>query len=255
LTKEQIGIISGLFVVVGFIPYLIRVLQGKITHNSLTSWFLWGAIGFALLTTYDATGAKSNIWPAWGVFLDPTIIAIILIAKRNGKMGKLSMIDWVCILLCLTSLVGLCWFKVNAKDSRELAAYALYLAILADACAAVPIIIEAWNDPLHDRPFAWLMLVTGYFIDLFALPNSNFESYILPVSTCILIKMSMASFTLCQLTTIELLWYNPYRLAHLLIIKTFVHKQIKTVLYGRLQGMGSSGIPSPILRYRHNDRR
>jgi hypothetical protein len=42
---------------------------------------------------------------------------------------------------------------------------------------------------LHDRPFAWMMLVAGYFIDLFALPDSSFESYILPVSTCIVYSM------------------------------------------------------------------
>lgn len=186
MTKEQIGIISGMLVFIGFIPYLMRVWQGKITHNSLTSWFLWSAIGFALLVTYDATGAKSNIWPAWGVFLDPTIIAVILVAKRKGKAGHVSMMDWICIILCIASLAGLWHCKVNAKGSRELAAYSLYLAILADACAAMPIIIEAWKDPLHDRPFAWIMLVAGYFIDLFALPDSRFESYILPVSTCII---------------------------------------------------------------------
>jgi uncharacterized protein with PQ loop repeat len=189
LTKEQIGILSGLLVVVGFIPYFIRVWQGKITHNNLTSWFLWSAIGFALLATYDATGAKSNIWPVWGVFLDPTIIALTLIVKRKGKIGRLKAFDWICALFCAASLAGLCYCRMNTQGSRELAAYALYLAILADACAAVPIIIEAWKHPLHDRPFAWIMLVAGYFIDLFALPDSSFESYVLPVSTCIIYSM------------------------------------------------------------------
>jgi len=171
---------------IGFIPYMVRVWQGKITHESLTSWFLWSAIGFALLVTYDATGAKSNIWPAWGVFLDPTIIAIILIAKRKGRLRRPGMVDWICIVLCFCSLTGLCWFKVFAGASKELAGYALYLAILADTCAAVPIIIEAWKDPLHDRPFAWVMLVAGYFTDLYALPDWNFESYVLPATICIL---------------------------------------------------------------------
>lgn len=189
MTKEQIGIISGLFVGIGFIPYMVRVWQGKITHNSLTSWFLWSAIGFALLVTYDATGAKSNIWPAWGVFLDPVTIAAILIAKRKGKIGRISMMDWASIVFCFASLAGLLYCKVYAKEYKELAAYPLYLAILADTCAAVPIIIEAWKDPLHDRPFAWVMLVAGYFTDLFALPDTKFESYILPIAICTLYSL------------------------------------------------------------------
>ena len=186
MTKEHIGLISGLLVFIGFVPYTIRVLQGKITHDNVTSWFLWSAIGFALLVTYDAAGAEDNIWPAWGVFLDPLIIAIILIAKRKGKLERPKRMEWICIVCCAIALAGFCYCKVDGSKSHELAAYSLYLAIVADTFAAVPIIIEAWKDPLHDRPFAWIMLVAGYFLDLFALPDTRPESYLLPVYICIL---------------------------------------------------------------------
>ena len=175
MNTEIIGLVSGLLVVISVIPYSIRTYQGKI-HPNLTSWSLWTLIGLALLLTYKSSGAKANIWPAIFGFINPLLIAV-LILRQHGKWIKPNKIEIVCSVFCLLSF-GL-WFLV--RESNELAQYALYLAIVADACAAIPTIVFVWMHPDGDRPFAWGFYAVGYGLAIFAITEHTFANYILPL--------------------------------------------------------------------------
>jgi hypothetical protein len=162
-------------VIISVIPYAIRTSQGKITPN-LTSWSLWSLIGLALLLTYDSSGAEANVWPAVFGFFNPTFITV-LAAKRRGEWTKPTKVEIVCIVICLLSLA--LWLAV--RESRELVQYALYLAIVADACAAIPTIVFVWAQPLKDRPFAWGLFAVGYGLAIFAITEHTVANYILPL--------------------------------------------------------------------------
>ena len=175
MSTETIGMVSGLLVMMSIIPYSIRIYQSKI-HPNLTGWSLWTLIGLALLLTYESSGAKANIWPAVFGFTNPLLITI-LVAKQKGGWSKPDKWEWLCILLCVVSLVS--WLTV--RNVKELAQFALYLAIIADGCAAIPTFRLVWMQPDSDRPFAWAFFAVGYGLAILAITNHTFANYALPL--------------------------------------------------------------------------
>lgn len=176
MDTETIGLISGLLVVVSGITYGIRTYEKKI-HPNLTSWSLWTILGLVLLLTYRSSGAKENVWPAIFGFTNPLLVLIIMIVQRNGQWERLNKTEVACIVFGLLSL-GL-WAVV--RESRDLSSYALYLAIIADACAAIPTIAYVWRTPEGERPFAWGLFAIAYGMAVFAITEHTFANYALPV--------------------------------------------------------------------------
>jgi hypothetical protein len=128
------GAIASLLVIVSVIPYAFRAYQRKV-HPSLTSWSLWALIALVLLLTYRSSGAKENAWPTIFGFFNPFLI-VITVMIRQGGWKKPTRVELGCIIFCILSLI--LW--VFVKESKMLSQFALYLAILADALAAVPTI-------------------------------------------------------------------------------------------------------------------
>ena len=175
MSTETIGFISGLLVIVSIIPYAIRTYEGKI-HPNLTSWSLWTLIGLALLLTYKSSGAGANVWPAMFGFTNPLLITL-LVLKKHGRWKRMNRIEIFCLVLGLISL-GI-WVAVH--DRPELAQFALYLAIGADAFAAIPTFHFVWTQPHGDRPFAWCFFAVGYGLAIFAITEHTFSNYVLPL--------------------------------------------------------------------------
>ena len=157
------------------VPYAIRTCEGKIRPVP-TSWSLWSLIGLALLLTYRSAGANANIWPAVFGFTNPTIITILSVWRRE-KWKKPNLAERLCFLFGIVSLA--LW--VFLRQSRELSQYALYVAIAADFCAAIPTINFVWTEPDRDRPLAWVLFGIGYFLAVFAVPENTFANWGLPL--------------------------------------------------------------------------
>lgn len=175
MTAETIGLISGFLVALSIIPYGIRTYQNKIQPN-LTSWSLWTLISLALLLTYNSSGAKANVYPAILGFANPLLITI-LILRQHGEWTKPNKTEIICFVLCILSLC--IWLGVH--KNKEMSQYALYLAIVADACASIPTIKFVWTQPNNDRPFAWTMFAFSYVLAIFAITEHTFANYILPL--------------------------------------------------------------------------
>ena len=175
MSAETIGLGSGLLVVASVIPYSIRTYQGKVQPN-LTSWSLWTLIGLALLLTYKSSGAEANVWPAVFGFTNPLLVTIIVL-RRHGGWTKPNRVEVACLVFGLLSL-GM-WLGV--RENKEMAQYALYLAIVADLFAAIPTIVFVWTQPNGDRPFAWAFFAVGYGLAIFAITEHTFANYVLPL--------------------------------------------------------------------------
>jgi hypothetical protein len=183
LTPQSIGLLSGALVLLSIVPYTFRTYQGKIRPVP-TSWALWSFIGLALILTYRSSGATANLWPAIFGFTNPTLITILSIWRHeNWKTPNLA--ERLCFLFGIVSLV--LWFFL--RQSPQLSQYALYVALAADLCAAIPTIAFVWKHPDGDRPLAWLIFGTGYFLAVFAAPQQTLANWGLPV------YMTAVSFT------------------------------------------------------------
>lgn len=171
----MIGMISGLLVVASVVPYMWRTWQGKIKPN-VTSWGLWSLIGLALLLTFKSSGAQSNLWPAIFGFVNPVLVFTIALNKK-GERTRFGGTDWWCVIICIGSL-GL-WAIV--QHDKNLAQYAVYLALVADVVAAIPTLKWVSKHPEDDRPFAWCAFGFAYGLSLFAIAEHTFVNYAVPI--------------------------------------------------------------------------
>lgn len=191
MSVKIIGMIAGALVFCSIIPYAIRTYQGKIYPN-ITSFSLWTFIGLTLLITYKSSGAEANVWPAVSCFIRPFSITILLLLK-NRNWQKPNRVEIVCLIIGFLALI--LWMFVC--KSKELAQFALYLAILADACAAIPTIVFVWKNPAHDRPFAWTFMAIGYGLAIFSITENTFANYALPlymIFVCLCISTPLVVF-------------------------------------------------------------
>ena len=149
LSTQSIGLLSGALVFLSIIPYCIRTYQDKIRPVP-TSWSLWSLIGLALLLTYKSAGATTNAWPVLFGFINPTLVTILSIVRRE-KWKKPNLAERLCFLFGVISLVM--WLFL--RQSPRLTQYALYVALSADLCAAMPTVCFVWTNP-DRRPSASL---------------------------------------------------------------------------------------------------
>lgn len=195
MRTQTIGLLSGGLVFLSIIPYAIRTYQGKIRPVP-TSWSLWSLIGLAILLTYRSSGAEANVWPAVFGFINPTVITI-LSAWRHGQWKKPNIPERLCFLFGILSLIMWLFLRQN----RELALYALCVAIAADLCAAIPTIIFVWAQPDGDRPFAWVLFASGYFIAVFAIQENTLANWVLPLymtAVALAVALPLALYRLRQ---------------------------------------------------------
>ncbi len=173
--KEFIGIVSGVLVFASVIPYVVRIIQGKIRPN-IIGWSLWTFVGFTLLITYKGSGAESNIYPAFFGFVNPLLVTILSIVKR-GTLTRLTRVEWGCVIVCAIALV----LYFYASGEKKLVTYALYISLVADSVAAIPTLVQNTKRPQDDRPFAWGMFALAYGLGVFASPDLSVANLILPV--------------------------------------------------------------------------
>ena len=175
MNPEFFGLISGGIVILSVIPYAIRTHQGLIKPN-ITTWSLWTVIGFLILLTYKSSGAEANVWPAVFGFTNPLLIAL-LACKHRSEWTKPNNVDKTCIVIGLVSLIML----AGMRQEKNLVQYALYMAIIADAVAAIPTINLVWQKPESDRPFAWGLFAIGYGLSVLAITEHTFANWVLPL--------------------------------------------------------------------------
>ena len=175
MNPEFFGLISGGLVILSVIPYAIRTHQGLIKPN-ITSWSLWAVIGLSILLTYKSSGAEANVWPAVFGFTNPLLIAL-LACKHRSEWTKPNDVDKTCLIISLVSLGT--W--AITRQEQDLVQFALYMAIVADAVAAIPTINLVWQKPESDRPFAWSLYAIGYGLSMLAITEHTFANWVLPL--------------------------------------------------------------------------
>lgn len=175
MSAQSIGAWSGALVFLSIVPYAIRTYEGKIQPVP-TTWSLWSLIGLAVLLTYRSSGAEANAWPAVFGFVNPILITILSV-WRQSKWKRPTLTEQLCLLFGAGSLVM--WIFMRQKPN--LAQYALYVALAADICAAIPTIIFVWKEPDRDRPLAWVIFAIGYLLAVFAIQQDTFANWIVPL--------------------------------------------------------------------------
>ncbi len=181
MNYELIGEIAGIIHILAFVPYFIAILHGT-TRPHRGSWFVWAALSFALLVSYDAVGGEEAIWSPVAMFVGSSVI--FLMSLRYGVGGWESPLDRYCLIGALTGIAALYVFQTPL--------IALAISMLTDVFAAVPTAKKAIDDPESEDVTAWGLAFLASIINLWAIDDWSFNISGYPVYAVLIFALICA---------------------------------------------------------------
>jgi hypothetical protein len=180
MLNQNFVIIGALIGAAGSLAYLVDTVKGKVKPNRV-SFLLWSIapiIAFAAQIK-QGVGLESLMTFSTGFLPLTTFIASFVNKKAEWKITRFD------ILCGVLSIIGLILWLITKVGN-----IAITFSILADALAAIPTIVKAYNHPDTELAWPWLATVVGVVLTLLTLneltfANSGFIIYILIVNTLI----------------------------------------------------------------------
>lgn len=157
----MIGIIAGILSLVGYIPYIITIIQGKTRPNRAT-WWIWTLVGGLLAFSYLSEGDPNSIWLPLGYFIGPFITAILSLRYGYAEWTKL---DIACIVVAIISIVPW-WLSHDATIT-------LLINLIIDATGAIPTVVKTYREPETEDFTAWIIFWVANTLQLFAISMWN----------------------------------------------------------------------------------
>lgn len=169
--KPLFGSLSSLFVIIGGIPYLKDIHQGK-AHPHVLSWFGWS---FITALGASAMLAEGSTW-AVAILLANTFLCVSIagysIFKKVGVWST-TIYDYVFFGLGILGLI--LW------QTLDMPIIALICAIVADFSFGFPTIIKTYKDPTTETPFVWVAATISGFLSLFSIQSFAFHEAAYPL--------------------------------------------------------------------------
>jgi hypothetical protein len=182
MLHQNFIIIGTLIGAAGSFAYLLDTVKGKVKPNRV-SFLLWSIAPFIAFAAQlkQGVGLESLMTFSTGFLPLTTFIASFVNKKAEWKITKF---DIVCGIL---SIIGLILWLITKVGN-----IAITFSILADALAAIPTIVKAYQYPDTELAWPWMATVVGVILTLLTLneltfANSGFIIYILIVNTLIFI--------------------------------------------------------------------
>lgn len=160
--QVTIGIVAGFLSLLGFVPYLVTIWQGKTRPNRAT-WWIWAIVGLILCTSYYSSGAVETIWVPVGCAIGHFIIAILALKYGEGGWNRF---DRACFLGASISL--LLWWRFSSP------LIALVINIVIDFLGALPTIKKSYYKPETEDLLTWMIFLSAHTLNLFAIKEWSF---------------------------------------------------------------------------------
>jgi hypothetical protein len=167
--QTSIGILAGFISLFGFIPYIAAIWQRK-TKPSPATWWIWTIVGFLLLASSYASGARSTIWVFACLAVGHLLIALLSIKYGEGGWNTF---DQTCLVGAGASLLLWWW-----QDSPIIA---LCLNIAIDFLGALPTIKKVYYRPQTEEPTTWVIFLIAHTLNLCALTDWSFAVLAYPL--------------------------------------------------------------------------
>jgi hypothetical protein len=169
---QILGLIAGILISVGYIPYVYEVLIKK-TVPSRASWIIWSISTIIIAVSVQLTGTTEAIWFPILDAAGCTLIFLLSIPYGSGGWNKADKISFA---ICAVSLV-IWYFTGNAL-------IALLMNLSVYVSGYIPTIGKVWRDPRHESRLAWSFFFIGTVTNLIAVIIGNdtgFAVWIYPV--------------------------------------------------------------------------
>lgn len=167
--RNIVGIGAAIFSLLGFVPYIVTILQGKTSPNR-ASWSIWASLGIVLAVSNYSAGAKETMWLlATYAFCQ---ITIAILSLKYGE-GGWNTFDRTCLLGAFISIV--LW---QLFDSPLIA---ITISIAIDSLGALPTIKKSYLQPETEDLFSWIMFWTAGTLNICALSQWTVELAAQPI--------------------------------------------------------------------------
>lgn len=163
------GYLSGVFIAIAFIPYLISIFR-KEARPERASWLIWTVLGSISFFSQWAKGADTSLWLAGTQALGDGLIFVLAIWYGMGGFAKR---DKIALAFAGVSLI--LWYLTKEP------AVALFLAIAVDAAGAVLTIIKSYREPATEPLSAWILTFIGGFFAIFSVGSWNWILLAFPI--------------------------------------------------------------------------
>lgn len=167
--KTIAGIGAGIFSLLGFIPYIITIFQGK-TRPNRASWSIWASLGIVLAVSNYSAGARETMWLLTAYAACQITIAIL--SLKHGE-GGWNTFDRTCLFGAFISIV--LW---QLYDSPLIA---ISISIAIDSLGALPTIKKSYLEPESEDLFSWMMFWIAGTLNICALSQLSIELVAQPI--------------------------------------------------------------------------
>lgn len=163
------GVCAGIFSLLGFVPYIITILQGK-TKPNRASWSIWASLGIILAVSNYSAGARETMWLLTAYAVCQITIAILSLKCGEGGWNTF---DQTCLLGAAVSII--LWWIYNSP------LIAILISIAIDSLGALPTIKKSYYQPETEDLFSWLMFWTAGTFNICALTQWSVELSAQPI--------------------------------------------------------------------------
>lgn len=186
---QLFGIISGLLVILGFVPYIKFIIQNRHTENDgkpvKITWLIWAMndtiiiIGMYVTKTLNLQISAAVVC-AW---------VLVVLAFLYGSPGW-KKIDIFCALGAMLGIF--LWFEFDNPTYSIIASNAVLII------GGIPTFISTYQNPERENRFAWTIWFTSCLFALAVIEKWDWNNASQPIS-----------FFIIEATEVVLLWIVP----------------------------------------------
>ena len=173
MIPEIAGYLSGILILMSFIPYIRDIFAGK-TKPERMAWLIWGILGSIFFFSQLAKGGTYSLILAGAQTAGD--IFVFLLAIKYG-LGGLKRRD---ILAFIGAITGLFLWYLTKEP-----AVALFITIFIDSSGVALTAIKSYEKPETETISSWVLTFLGGFFACIAVGSFNLVLLAFPIYVCL----------------------------------------------------------------------
>ncbi len=169
---EYLGVISGIFLIIGYLPYAYEVVRGSTTPNRV-SWFIWSLSTAIILFGVHETGTNEAIWVPVADAIGCFSIFVLSLFLGTGGWTKTDKIS-----LTISAISLFVWWYTGS------ALIALLTNLLIYTSGYLPTIQKSIANPRSESLVAWSFFLIGVVLNLITVAigtDTGFAVWLYPI--------------------------------------------------------------------------